>query len=366
MEPFRSHVENLLKVLGEKGLKAALVFSPSNVFYFTGSDAPFVTLIFEDYRVISLSSRLEYLRSVEEHLVGEVYAFSRSSEVAEYEKSIQGDPYEAIKRLLEGISPEKIGVAGASFEIKQKLSERIGQGFQDVSRELTLLRRQKDALELDRIKTATRIAERAMAKAIDSLEKGVTEQEIVAEILSIIIKSRAYPSFDPIVAFGEHAAHPHAKPRSRELREGDIVKIDLGAKYGGYCSDMTRTIVFGKPSPKQERIFKAVLKAQEKVISEIRSGVEAKHVHEVAYKTLQEEGLHYYFNHGLGHGVGIDIHEEPFLNFESETKLLPGDVVTVEPGVYMAGYLGVRIEDMVLVLENGSELLTYFPREELG
>ncbi|MEZ0346534.1 MAG: Xaa-Pro peptidase family protein [Infirmifilum sp.] len=362
MQPFKNHIEKLLRILADKNLKAALVFSSPNVFYFTGTDAPIAALISEDSSVTLISNRLEYLRAVEEHAVGEVYAFSKSKDIAEYEKILQGDAYDAIKHLVEGVPPEKIGVAGAGRELQEKLKEKLGSGFQDISKEIILLRRQKDQVELERIKTAARIAERAMGRAVDALERGITEYEVVAEILSVILRHRAYPSFDPIVAFGEHAAHPHAKPSNRELREGDFVKIDLGARYQGYCSDMTRTVIFGKSSPKQERIFNAVLKAQERALTLLRPGVKARQVHEAAYQALQEEGLHYYFNHGLGHGVGIEIHEEPYLNAESETELIPGDVVTVEPGVYMAGYLGVRIEDMVLVTNDGSEVLTYFAR----
>ncbi|WP_052883360.1 M24 family metallopeptidase [Infirmifilum uzonense] len=363
METYKRHVEKLLKILTDKNLKAALVFNPANIFYFTGTDAPSATLIFEDSRVVSISSRLEYLRAVEEHLIGEVYAFSRATEVAEYEKIIQGDLYESIKKLLEGMTPERIGVVGGSADLRQKLTEKIGPGFQDLSREVSLLRRQKDLDELERIKSAIRIGEYAMSKALNALEKGVTEYEVVAEVLYAIHRNNATPSFDPIVAFGEHASHPHAKPSRRELQEGDVVKIDLGARVQGYCSDMTRTVIFGRVSTKQERIIKAVHRAQERAIEALRAGVRAREVHMEAYRILKEEGLHNYFNHGLGHGVGIEIHEEPYLNAETEAELLVGDIVTVEPGVYMAGYLGVRIEDMILVKEEGTELLTYFPKD---
>lgn len=365
MEPFKTHVERLLNVLSEKGLKAIAVFSPANVFYFSGSDAPSAALIFEDGRVVLLASRLEYLRAVEERALGEVFAYTRSKETAEYERTVEGDIYEVVRRLTEGVPPDKIGVAGASADVKRKLAEKLGVEPPDVSKEVVLLRRQKDSFELSRIEAAVKLAEQAMRRAVDTLDRGVREYEVVAEVLHLLLRSGASPSFDPIVAFGEHAAHPHAKPSSRELREGDVVKIDLGARVAGYCSDLTRTFVFGKPSQKQERIIKAVLKAQEKALSEIQAGVSSKVVHEAAYQALKEEGLHVYFNHGLGHGVGIEIHEEPYLNAESEAVLMPGDVVTVEPGVYMVAYLGVRVEDMVLVESGGAKELTLFPKDYL-
>ncbi len=365
MEPFKSHVEKLLSILSNKNLKAALIFSPANIYYFAGTDAPSLAIILDGGDVLLLSSRLEYLRAVEEHAIGDVYAFSRQTDVAEYEKVIRGDLYDAIGKLLEGLPPEKIGIGGAGLETKRKVAEKLGAEPVDITRDVVALRRQKDKTELATIREAARLAEQAMRRAIDALDRGVTELDVVAAVLITLLRSGARPSFDPIVAFGEHAAQPHAKPTQRTLKEGDVVKIDLGARVKGYCSDMTRTLIFGKPSQKQERILRAVTRAQEHAIESIRAGKAARDIYFVAYKALQEEGLHLYFNHGLGHGVGIEVHEEPYLNSESEALLLPGDVITVEPGVYMAGYLGVRVEDMVLVEEGGAEILTYFPRDYL-
>jgi Xaa-Pro aminopeptidase len=126
---------------------------------------------------------------------------------------------------------------------------------------------------------------------------------------------------------------------------------------------MTRTFVYGDPSEKQKKIYRAVLRAQEASIDAVKEGVKAKDLHMIAYNVLKEEGLSAYFNHGLGHGVGIDIHEEPYLNSQSETELIVGDVVTIEPGVYLAGYGGVRIEDMLLVQRGTSRTLTFFTKD---
>ncbi|PLJ77279.1 M24 family metallopeptidase [Infirmifilum sp. SLHALR2] len=365
MEPFKNHVERLLRVLTNRGLQAALIYSSPNIFYFTGTDAPSVSIILENGEVLLVASRLEYLRAVEERAVGDVYAFSSQEEVAEYERVVERDLYGAVKKLLGSIPPEKVGIAGASPDVKKRLAEKLGAEPLDITREVLNLRRQKDSAEISRIRESIRVAELAMRKALDTLDKGVREVDIAVEVLSLILKSGAQPSFDPIIAFGDHAAQPHAKPTQRELREGDVVKIDLGAKVNGYCSDMTRSVIFGKPSQKQERVFRAVIKALEKSIESLQAGKAAKEVYSAAFKALKEEGLHIYFNHGLGHGVGIEIHEEPYLNSENESPLLVGDIVTIEPGVYMAGYLGVRIEDMLYVREDGAELLTYFPRDYL-
>lgn len=356
-------LKRLLAEVESKQLDAAAVFSSSNVFYLTSSDAPSVVLVFKSGEVISLSPRLEYLRALEEVKVGEVYAFSKAGELSEYEKVIPGDLYEAVAAVLREKGVDRVGVAGASLEVRQKLSEKFSIELVDFSKELQSLRRVKDEEELKAIRSAIVLAEEAMRLAIDSLEKGVTEREVLARVLSFITRRGSGIPFMPIIAFGEHSAHPHAKPQGRALREGDLIKIDLGARVDGYCSDITRTLVFGKPSPKQERLLRAVRKAQEVALEAVRNGVSAKDVHRRAYDALKEEGLSAYFNHGLGHGVGVDVHEPPTLNAESVESLIAGDVVTIEPGVYLAGYGGVRIEDMVLVLEDGYECLTHFAKD---
>jgi len=356
-------LKRLLSEVESKQLDAVAVFSPSNVLYLTSSDAPSAVLVFRSGEVISLAPRLEYLRALEEVSVGEVYTFSRVGELSEYEKAIPGDVYEAIAAVVRERGARRVGVAGASLETRQKLAEKLGVELTDFSKELQRLRRVKDEEELKVMRNAVALAEEAMRLAIDSLERGVTELEVLARVLSFLARRGSGLPFTPIIAFGDHSAHPHAKPQGRALREGDLVKIDLGARVDGYCSDITRTLVFGKPSPKQERLLRAVRRAQEAAIEAVRSGAPAKDVYGKAYSALKEEGLSAYFNHGLGHGVGVDIHEPPALNAESEEFLLAGDVVTIEPGVYLAGYGGVRIEDMVLVLEDGHECLTHFAKD---
>ncbi|MHB9302698.1 M24 family metallopeptidase [Thermofilum pendens] len=350
------------RILVPNDLNYLVVMSASNIFYLSGSDAPSALVVSKEGEVSALASRLEYFRAVSETSGLRVVAFAREGEdVSEYEEVVRGDFYEALSRMVSG--SERIGVVGASCEAKEKLAEKTGKQLYDYSKEFSLIRRVKDPGELEAINRAARLAELAMRKALDTLEPGVTESEVASEILKVIVSSGAYPSFPPIVAFGEHAAHPHAKPSLRRLIKGDFVKIDLGAKVDGYCSDMTRTLVFGEPSEKQRRIFEAVVKAQESALASIKAGVQAREVHAIALRALKEAGLSQYFNHGLGHGVGVDIHEEPYLNLQSEAVLLEGDVVTVEPGVYLPGYGGVRIEDMVYVERGGGRLLTFFSKD---
>lgn len=364
MVNFTEHAKQVYrKIVAEGNLNAVVITGASNVFYVTGSDAPTAAIIYEDGSVAVLSTRLEYLRASAEIRVGELYAYTKQDDFAGHERVLQGDLYEAVKLLIPFSKDGKVGLAGVAANSRQQWEEKIGVKFVDVTNELIKLRRTKDETELNAIKQAVQLAEQAMRKAIDALEKGVTESDIAAEILSSIVRNGAQPAFQPIVAFGEHAAQPHAKPTLRMLQPGDIIKIDLGARVDGYCSDITRTFAFRKMSEQQRKLFKAVVKAQEMALECISVGVKASDVHLKAYEAFKEEGISKYFNHGLGHGVGIDIHEEPYLNSDSTTPLAWSDVLTVEPGVYLPGYGGIRIEDMVLVTDKGPRVLTSFPKE---
>lgn len=361
---FVKHVWKVIQeVMIKKDLAALIVYVSSNVFYLSGSDAPSAAIIFSDGLVKTLSSRLEYTRTLDESRLGEHFVYTKSEDTSEYENVIKGDLYEAITVLVKEVPEGKLGAAGFSPEALQKLEEKLGKSLVDVSGDFKLIRRMKEPSELAAMRQAVAVAERALSKALDGLERGVTEADLAAEISAAILRSGAELAFPPIVAFGEHAAHPHAKPGLRELREGDLVKIDLGARVEGYCSDLTRTVVFGRADETKKRVFEAVLKAQEEALASLKVGVEAREVHLRAYEVLKKEGLSKYFNHGLGHGVGIDIHEDPALNAESQAKLVQGDVVTVEPGVYLHRWGGVRIEDMALVVSEQAEILTSFPKD---
>ena len=172
------------------------------------------------------------------------------------------------------------------------------------------------------------------------------------------------PSFDTIVLFGANSSLPHGVPGDALLKQGDIVLIDMGARLNGYCSDLTRTYVFGSiPGEWFEEIYALNLHAQRSALKAVRPGVTGREVEAVAREIMREGGLGDRFGHGLGHGVGIEVHEEPRLNTRSDSVLKAGMVVTVEPGIYLPGQGGVRIEDLVLVTESGCEVLTKLPKD---
>jgi Xaa-Pro aminopeptidase len=359
---YKKRLERIIEdIILKNGLTRLIISSPSNIFYVTGSDAPSALVLSPDGELSALTTRLEYFRAVSEMRIGEALAYTKQEEVSEYERVIKGDLIEAMAQLVGG--SEKVGIVGATLELKEQLKGKLNRELLDLSKDFSMLRRVKDEEEVKLMEHASRIAEQALRRAVDAIELGVAESEVAAEILRVIVAAGAQPSFLPIVAFGEHSAHPHAKPGLRRLTKGDLIKIDLGAKYEGYCSDMTRTFVYGNVSERQKRIYTAVLKAQEASIDAVKEGAKAKDIHMVAYSHLKSEGLSAYFNHGLGHGVGLDVHEEPYLNPQSESTLIAGDVVTIEPGVYLPGYGGVRIEDMVLVQRETGRVLTLFTKD---
>lgn len=227
------------------------------------------------------------------------------------------------------------------------------------------LRRIKDPLEVETIRRAASIADRALTDVVALIDVGVTEVDVRDELDH---RMRRYgadgPSYDTIVAAGpRHSAVPHHQPTRYAFAAGDPIVIDVGALVDGYHSDMTRTFVVGEPSDHFRRWYSAVAEAQKAGLDAVRPGVECRVVHEEARRRFGDEAP--WFVHGTGHGVGLDIHEEPFLNGSSAATLCEGEVVTVEPGLYRVGFGGVRIEDLVVVRSEGADILTSSPKDLL-
>ena len=244
------------------------------------------------------------------------------------------------------------------------------------------IRTVKDAAELARIEAAQNITDQAFTQICGFIKPGLSEKEIALELEYIIRKLGADAiSFPPIVAAGPNGSLPHAVPSDRIVQAGDLLTLDFGAGYGGYCSDMTRTVFVSskdevdsenasssqrqQPSDEQRRIYETVLAAQEASLAAFKAGVRGIEVDAAGRKVIEEAGYGDYFVHGTGHGVGLYIHELPNATPRSEEKLPAGSVLTCEPGIYIPGKLGVRIEDMVIVTEEGSRNITTSPKELL-
>lgn len=221
------------------------------------------------------------------------------------------------------------------------------------------LRKVKDAEELEFMRKAGQLTCEGMKAAYEFIRPGVKEYEAAAEIEYAMRKKGSWgTAFDTIVASGMRSAFPHGGCTERELREGDLVVVDIGASYRHYRSDMTRTLVAGKPSEKQSKLYEIVKTAQQKAIQAVKPKAKARDIDAVARKIIEAAGYGEQFVHSLGHGVGLEVHEPPALSQQSKDRLDVGNVVTIEPGIYLMGFGGIRIEDTVLVKERGVEKFT--------
>jgi len=222
----------------------------------------------------------------------------------------------------------------------------------------------KTPAETAKIIKAQRIAEKVFNQIKTELQIGQSETEICWKIIELCHKYGADDvSFPPIVAFGSKSAIPHHLSGNRKLKKGDLVLIDMGAKYKGYCSDMTRTLFTATPTPKQKLVYETVLKAQEKAITAIRAGVSGSAMDAIAREHIQKSKFGKQFGHSLGHGIGLKVHEIPYLAANYSDPLPENSIVTVEPGIYLQNFFGVRIEDMVLVTRKNAINLTKIPKK---
>ena len=226
------------------------------------------------------------------------------------------------------------------------------------------LRSVKDEEELEAMAAAQRIAEKALEVILEEIRPGVTEKEIAARIQYLMLHFGAEDmSFDPIVVSGPNGSLPHGVPGRREFQSGDFVTMDFGCVYHGYCSDMTRTVAVGFATDEMQRVYHTVLAAQKAGIAAIRAGVTGRNVDSAARAVITAAGYGPYFGHSFGHGVGVEIHENPNASPMNEKPLPAGAVISAEPGIYLPGRMGVRIEDVVLVNETGCRNLTKAPKE---
>jgi len=304
--------------------------------------------------------------------IARFYTDRRYSEAAE--RAAEGTPWTVrIQReslyieLCEELTNDSIGEIALEPEVPygrfKFISEQFGGSVKVVGHWVEELRQVKESHEIERIAAAASLADRAFDHILGHIKTGMTEREVALELEFFMRRngSDGMP-FPPIVASGPNSAKPHATVSDRVIATGDVLKMDFGARVQGYCSDMTRTVVIGRASERQREVYEAVLAANEAGLEAVRAGVGGAEVHEAARATLVERGMAELFTHGLGHGVGLDVHELPTLNPRSDDSIRAGSVVTIEPGVYEPGVAGVRIEDLVVVEEHGHRLLSHAPK----
>jgi Xaa-Pro aminopeptidase len=350
----RSRRQALIPAIEEQAIDALLVTQLTNVRYltgFTGSNAqalvsPAASRFFTDGRYTEQSrhevpdvERITYLETFGEPL-------------AEACRSL------GIGRL--GFEAHDVTVKGLT-DLQEKAP---GVEFVPVGEPVERLRWVKDADELELLAEAQACTDRAFEDILDRLAIGMTERHVALELEHALRREGADAlSFESIVAFGENAAEPHHQPTHRVLDEGDVIKMDFAGMCGGYHADMTRTIAFGSPPPELRKIHDIVREAQQAAIDGVRAGVTGGHVDAIARGVIEDAGYGSSFTHGLGHGVGLEIHEGPNFRREGDDMLPVGAVMTVEPGIYLPGLGGVRIEDMVEVREEGCRVIGTSIRE---
>jgi len=269
-----------------------------------------------------------------------------------------------IAKHAEDFKIKKLAVDAINAESWQALSKALGDEKKLVADNSFIqeLRKVKDEKEIRLMRKAGELTSEGMRVAYETVTAGMREYEVAAEIEYVMRKKGSSgTAFETIVASGACSAFPHGGCSDRIIREGDLVVVDVGATYKFYRSDMTRTLVAGKPSEKQKKLYQTAKTAQEKAFEALKPNAKAKGVDAAGRKIIADAGYGEYFVHSLGHGVGLEVHEPPTLSPESKDTLATGNVVTVEPGIYLVGYGGIRIEDTVLVQRNGAEKLTNGP-----
>ena len=324
----------------------------ANVEYFTRCHCPGGALIYSSGSATFLVPALEYYKATE-IVPGWMEVrpvLRRSTERVELPGLLQATIAEAAASLVRGRAAADLG--SMSRSLSEDLIRRVDE-IADVSQRILDMRSVKEQEELDAITEALRITEAAMERALDVIGEGVSDFELAAEFEAEARRLGAERfAFDTLVGVGPNSSNPHSLPRGLRVSPGDYVVLDAGVVRRGYCSDMTRTVATGDDS-----LLRAVAEAVDAAFDVLGPGVVAGEVDRAARKELARRGLSGYFLHGLGHGVGIEVHEPPYLAPGEERELLPGMVVTIEPGVYVKGVGGARIEDMALVTSDGNRRL---------
>lgn len=322
------------------------VFNQANITYFTNFSGATALLIPE---------------------AGEATLYVSGTNYQQAKAEVKGFNVELIKRgesvlqKIAGQTKAKLYVDTLPIETWRALAVAVGgkEKLEPVFEIFRTLRAVKDQEEISLIREACRMADAGMKAASEMIRPGVTQKEIAAEAEYAMRKAGSDGvAFETIVSTGECCAYPHGTNFEKTISEGDFVTVDLGAKNMFYCSDITRTFIAGKATEKQTQIYEAVQRAHQRAFDKIAAGVAAQKVDYAGWRVIDKAGYGGYFVHNLGHGVGIEVHEAPVLSPESKDILQAGMVVTDEPGIYLPGYGGVRIEDTVLVTETGAEKLT--------
>lgn len=344
--------ERLADLLHLTAHTAVLIHDPSNIFYLTeGYDGEGMLYLTAERNVLITDFR--YIEAAEKKTSG--FGIARTEHDHSREKWL-AELCEA-----DGIHEIRFESNYLSVDDYEKLRESLGDevSFTPLRKAPQVLREIKTPGEIVTMRKAAAITSEAFDTVLGKIRPGMTETELRLELESIMYRLGAETlAFDTIIASGENGSLPHAVPGNRKLRAGDMITMDFGAKVGGYCSDMTRTVALGTPTPEMRKVYNTVLRAQNMCEAALAAGKNCFDIDRLARDYIDSQGYAGCFGHGLGHCVGIDIHENPRLSPSCHDTLKAGMVITVEPGIYIPGVGGVRIENTCLVKEHGSDPLT--------
>lgn len=359
-------IKSLQESMQEKNWDLTFIQDPANIRYFTDFDSEpheriLALIVFEEGDPFLFTPALDAEDAKNTGWPYPIYSYTDSQEPF----SIIIESIKKHKKQVDTFAVEDDLISLERFRLlKQGFPEAHSENLTPVIQSLRLI---KNNDEIEKLKGAGKTADHALEIGYSLLEEGISEQELVEE-LEYQLKKQGTPqmSFDTMVLFGDHAANPHGVPSDRQLKVGDFALFDLGTMYEGYASDVTRTFAFGEASAHFKEVYNLVLEANQQAIDAIRPGITAHELDAIAREVIAGAGYGEFFNHRLGHGLGQSIHEYPSIVQGNEMIIQEGMVFSIEPGIYIPGEVGVRIEDCVFVTADGAEVLTHTPKELLS
>ncbi|MFD0051488.1 M24 family metallopeptidase [Actinomycetes bacterium NPDC127524] len=355
---YQNRIEKVQKLLKELNIEAAVVTSPSNFFYFSGTRLN----SHERLQAIVIFKNENPFMIVHEMSKEEIH----STGIYKTEFWKDGDSsLDLLANILPDSGTVSIDNQWPSQNLLHFMKLKKGLSFTCSTKIVEKVRRNKDRQETELLRNSAAVADLVMNQVFDFIKPGLSEKDIANEIKRLFsIHKVGELSFNPIVGTGRNGAIPHHQSGDTIVAEGDMVVIDIGGILDDYCSDMTRTIlVGGEATNEMEKVYGIVKRAQEEAVKAVKPGIPLQEIDRVARNIISNEGYGLHFTHRTGHGLGIDVHEEPFVTSDNEQLLEEGMVISIEPGIYLSGKFGVRIEDIVVVTANGSERLNNVVRD---
>lgn len=349
-----NHLKQIAAKLDEYGLDAMLLSSAPGEYYAVGFHGEGFVIVGKSETRYFTDSR--YIESAEKQVTG-----------AKITMTDRAKNYRVLlKEAVEAMGVKKLGIEDCYMTVAQLkvYSDALPCVLEPAQNLVNDLRATKDAEEIALMTEAQRITDAAFDEIIKFIKPGMTEREVAAKLVYDLLRMGAEKvSFDPIVVSGPNGSLPHGIPGDKKIQTGEFVTMDFGCMYGGYCSDMTRTVAVGEPTDEMKKVYHTVLQAQLAGIAVTKAGVQGKVIDSTARKVIEDAGYGDYFGHGYGHSLGLEIHESPNANSAEERELPVGAVVSAEPGIYLPGRFGVRIEDVTVLTSEGCTVLTKSPKD---